>query len=208
MNFQELTSIWNNADLELEKSIKINRELIKEVSVTEIKTHLFEIKWSAIFENFVNFFWILFLTQFLINNFAEAKFSIPAAILLLFAAFSFVINTYKWRLFSELKASDSVLRTQQNVEKIKFLEILGLNSLYFIIPLFSLPFAIVIAKSFADFDLYQLPIFNDGLVYYTLGSIFIAIILIYFLKKYTLKSVQESVTFLKELKEMENSNEN
>lgn len=60
------------------------------------------------------------------------------------------------------------------------------------------------ATRFADFDLYQLPIFNEGLAYYTLGSIVIAIIVIYFLKKYTLKSVQESVTFLKDLKEIEN----
>jgi hypothetical protein len=206
MNFQELSTIWNNADVELENSIKINQKLIKEVSVTKIKSHLFETKWSAIIENLINFFWILFLAQFLINNFAEAKFFIPATILLLFAGFTFIVNGLKLSYFIRINASDSVLKTQQYVEKIKFLEILGLNSLYVIIPLFTIPFAIVMAKSFADLDIYQFPIFGKGLLYYTFGSIVIAIVLVFILKKYTKNSITESISFLKDLKEIENSN--
>ncbi len=59
---------------------------------------------------------------------------------------------------------------------------------------------IVIAKALANYDLYR---HSEWLIYSTLGSVVIALIVVFFLRKFPNKRLQEAQAFLNDLKEAE-----
>lgn len=201
MKFEELSGIWNSTDIALDKSIKINKELVKNIGISKVKSGLYEIKLTAIIEIVAGIVFSIFLSGFIFDNFPDFKFYLPAFILLVITMFSSVIEVYKLRLVYTLDSKSPVIETQKKLIRLKKLEILDTYSLYIIIPLFSAPFIIVTAKAFLHLNLYA---FNTTwLVYYTLGSIVVAVILIFFLRKYAGKNLSQSIAFLNELKENE-----
>lgn len=206
MNFQELTNIWNSADKQLDKAVSINKELIKEVSTNRIKSHLYEIKLTSMIEVFINFFWSIFLIRFIFGHTFDYRFIIPATALLIAALFSLILDVYKLSLYFGINARFSVVKTQKQLERLRYLELLGINSLYIIIPLFSLPFLIVVTKAFLNIDIYSIEIIGKVFTYYTIGSFVVAFILVFILKKYPNKNLKESIAFLNDLNETEKSN--
>ena len=92
MKFEELSGIWNSADMELEKSVKINKQLVKELGLAKVKSRLYEIKWTSIIEIGVNAIFLSFLTGFIFDHFSDFKFSIPAFILLVVTVVSLAIS--------------------------------------------------------------------------------------------------------------------
>lgn len=205
MDYQELITIWNNSDDELAANARVNRKLVKEVAFKKIKSRLFEVKWTSFFELAVNFLWTPFLAGFVIDHLPDFRFFIPGLVLLALSVYSLLLNCYKLKLYFSIDTASSVLLTQQKLEQLKRLELLDIKSLYIIIPLFSAPFAVVIAKAFLHIDLFALGFFGKGLLYYTLGAVVIAIVIVFFLRRYPGKHWQESITFLRELKETEQS---
>jgi hypothetical protein len=201
MEYQELASIWNSTDLGLEQSVKINKDLVKRISLTKIKSRLFEIKGTAIFELIVESLFSIFLIGFIIDHVSEIIFSLPAGILLIITLFSLVIEIYKLKLYYSIDASSSVIEAQKKLTKLKKLEIQDIQSLYIIIPLFSAPFLIVTAKAFLNLSLYSFG--TNWLIYHTLGSFVVALIIVFFLKRYPDKNLMDSIAFLDELKDYE-----
>jgi len=201
MKFEELSEIWNSNDQKLETSIRINRDLVKELGLNKIKSNLFEIKGSAIFEIVVEAFFAVILIGFMVSNYTEIRFFIPAAILFLFTLFSLIIEIVKLSLFLSLDANVSVVESQKKLNSLKYYEMLDINSLYVIIPFFSVPFLIVFAKLFFNVDLYEFDLLKLSLSL-IFGGFVVAVILVYFLKKFgTNKKLNESLDFLDELKE-------
>ena len=143
MNFEELSKIWNQ-DHKEETHIEINERLLKEVSFNTVRNNLKEIKWSSIIEIVINYIWLFFLVEFIISYFFQAQFSIPAAILILIAVYSIVIESYKLYLYYTINVQSSIVGAQKKLEKLKFLELFDVNSLYFVIPLFFIPFLVVL----------------------------------------------------------------
>ena len=202
MQFEELSGIWNSTDLELEKSIRINKELVKQLGFSKVKSHLFEIKSSAIFEIIVEAIFTIFLIGFTVDHLSELSFLLPSLILLIFTLFSLIIEIYKLKLFLTIDSSSTVFGVQKKIYKLKYLEFLDIYSLYIIIPFYLIPFLIVIAKSFLNLNLYELGIMN-WLTYSIFGGLLIAAITVYSLKKFRGKKFEESMAFLNELKEDE-----
>ncbi len=200
MKFEELSEIWNSNDQKLETSIQINRELVKQLGMKKVKSHLFEIKGSAIFEIVVEFIFAVSLMGFMVSHFTDIRFFIPAAILFLFTMFSLIIEIVKLTLFLSLDANVSVVESQKKLNSLKFYEMLDINSLYVIIPFFSVPFLIVFAKFLFNIDLYEFDLFKLSLSL-IFGGFVIAVILVFFLKKLgATKKLDESIDFLDELK--------
>lgn len=199
MNLQELSNIWNSTDNEQEKNIHINKTLFKEVSMNKIQSSLKEIKWTSFIEIAVNIPFLFFLWNFIVQHYATWKFLIPALALLFFTFYSLGFIGYKLFLFYSIDAKASVLQTQKNIAKLKYCEQMEVHSLYVIIPLFYVVFLIVFAKALANFDLYQL---GNWLILQGIGGFVVSLIVVFFLKKFPNKHLQESIDFLEEIKEM------
>jgi membrane protein implicated in regulation of membrane protease activity len=200
MNLQDLQNIWHSADDQLDKSVKINRNLFKEVSMREIRIKLREIKWQSYFELIVGVFFAIWLIGFMIDHGAEFQFLFPAGVLLGITLFDVVFNIYKLTSYYQIDSRFSVLQTQKTLEKLKYYEAMGINVLLVIIPLFSGAFLIVMAKAIAGFDLY---VFSTWLTYHVIGSVVVALILVFILRRFPNRKLEESITFLKDIREME-----
>ncbi|MEP6584066.1 MAG: hypothetical protein ABJA90_07355, partial [Ginsengibacter sp.] len=197
MKFEELSEIWNSTDTRLETSIRINKELVKGIGISKVRAGLYDIKFTAVAGLVVGLFFLMFLLRFINNNFSDFKFSFPAFILLAIAMYSFLMEVYRLILIYTLDSNSPVTEAQIKLMRLRKLEILDIYSLYIIIPLFTAPFIIVTVKAFLHLNLYA---FNTTwLIYLTAGSIVIAMILIFFLRKYPGKNLSKAIAFLNEL---------
>ena len=201
MKFDELSNIWNSADLELEKTVTINKKLVMKVGLNKIKSRLFEIKWKAVIAIPINALFVFFLVDFLSKNFSDIWLLASGLILLAITIFSLIFEIHRLNLYYTLDSKAAVLAAQKILTQLKKLEILDIYSLFIIIPLFSAPFLIVFTKAFLNLDL--IAINSTWLMYQTFGSIVVAAIIIFVLRKYPNKKLSESIAFLNELKENE-----
>ena len=113
---------------------------------------------------------------------------------------SVLFSGYQLSLYYGIRAGHPVVKTQLKVARLRYLELLETNLLLVVIPLFFAPFMIVMANALAHYDLYR---HSDWLVYSTLGSMVIALIIVFFLRKFPNERLQEAQSFLNELKEAE-----
>ncbi|WP_159517372.1 hypothetical protein [Sunxiuqinia indica] len=201
MDFQELNNIWNRADESLETNLKINKAMFKEVSIQKVKSKLYELKLSSWIEIAFNIPFALFLIGYVIDQFTIIKYSVPAFLLLLISLFGLTFSGYKLYLcYRRIHASQSLIETQKSIEKLKYYELMEKNLLYVIIPLFSTAFLIVMAQSILNIDLYQ---YSNWLALQAASSVIVALIIVFILKKFPNKKIQESLSFLKEINAIE-----
>ena len=199
MKFEELSSIWHSNDLTLDKSILINKKFVKNIGISKVASRHFEIKLTAMIGIVIGVLFAIFLFRFIFEYFTDLKFVVPAMILLVTTCFSLIIEFYNLSLLYTINPESTVEDARKKLIRLKKLEIMNVYSLYVIIPLFGAPFMIVMAKAFLHLNLYAFNI--SWLIYFTAGSIVIAIILIYFLKKFSGKKLAQSITFLNELRD-------
>lgn len=206
MNFEELSELWNKNTKE-EAIIEVNQTLLNEVSFTTIKRSLREIKWTAFFEIIVNFFWLPFLVEFMIEHYAQLRFSIPAGILIFIAAYSLVLECYKLYLYYSINHQFSILETQKKLERLNFLELFDNNSLYILIPLFLIPFLVVSIKGMLGVDLFMLGLSARVILIATGGTFVVSVIIVFFLNRFPNKELRDSIAFMKELRDVEGNKE-
>lgn len=197
MEYQELESLWNNTGTSIETNASLNKKMIKELTYNKVKYGLTEIKWTSIFELVVALFW----TNFLVNQISESlysfKFLIPTIILLGITLFSTILSIRKLTTYYSIKTDETIVKTQSLLLRLRKLEQLDVKSILVIIPLFSAPFFIVIAKAWFDVDLY---VYSNALLQYTIGSFVVGVILFFILDKYSYKDIDESLEQLEKFK--------
>jgi hypothetical protein len=200
MDLQELVTIWNSADQALEKKLKINQTLFKEVSVNKIRSMLGEFKWTQFIEISMNAVFLIYLIGFFIDYFSILKFSVSAVALICLMIYGLGFNIYMLKLFYRINVGSSVIQTQRIIEKVRYYQAVYTKMLYVNIPLFSAPFLIVLAKGIFDFDVF---ILGNWLYYYVAVSFIIALIVVYFLKRFPDRNVEKALSFLREIRDFE-----
>ena len=200
MEFEELANIWRGSDEELENKVKINKELLKEVSMNKIRKGLSEFKWEAILEIVGAYLFLDFITGFTLAHTAEVEFLIPALILFGATITTFALSGYKLFLYYSINSNASVLQTQKRLARLQYVERFDINLLYIFIPLLSAPMLIVGAKALMGISLYFL---KTQLIYYTIGSFVVAVILVFILKRFPNRNLQRSIALLREIRETE-----
>jgi len=204
MEFNELSAIWKQAGNEQAANASINEHLLRQVTATRIRSSLRTIRWSAWFELIVGFFWLSFLAGFIRSHISEMTYLLPALVLLLISLYSMAIDIWQLILHYRISADDGVIMTQTRLEKLRYLEKLDTLALLIIIPLFSIPFFIVGAKGLLDFNFYLiLGILGEYVIYYCIGSLLIAIILVFLLIRFPNKELRKSIEFLRSVKKMD-----
>ncbi len=200
MELHELSTIWNGTDSKLENTVRINKSLFMEVSMNRIKNNLNSLRWTGYFEIIVNFLFLLFVVNYTLSNLSEFKFLIPGLILFAFSIYSIYFSIKKLVLHYGINAQTPVLQTQLKLENLKLLETRETQLLYVFIPLLSPVFLIVGAKFILNIDLYN---YMNWLIAQTAGSVVIAVIIVFILKKFPNKNLEKSIAFLSEIAEDE-----
>ena len=202
MELQELKQLWSQYDHKLGSDIQVNKNLLKEVSITKINSLLKEFKMESIFELVVDILCIVFLVNILIRNYYITSIAISAIILIIIGVMSIFWNSYKLKEIKKINFSATVIETQKRLTKLKYQSDLEIKSLYILIPFFwffLLPFLI---NSFLGFDLIN--IFSMWWLYQLAGSVIVAIIIVWFIKRFPDKKMQAAIDFLEDIKDYEN----
>jgi len=202
MKYEELSTLWNQDSDELE-SISINKRLLREVSFSTIRNNLKEIKWSSYIEIIINYLWIAFLIEFIMDFYPVTSYLVPAGILLFIAVYSVIFETYKLVVYYSINNRLSIVKTQKRLEQLRRMEIFDTNSLYFFMPIFFIPFVIVAARGFLGIDVYDLGLSEREMLFGTLGTLVVSLIIIFFLKRYPNKELIDSLDFVRDLKSIE-----
>lgn len=198
MEYSELNQLWNATESS-DLKITLNQNAIKEITTHKIKSTLSEIKWNSIIEIIINVIWLIFLMNFSKENYQDLRFLVAGFVLIGISIFSIVIEINKLYLYTSIDNNFSVFKAQKRLEKLKFLEKLDVNLLFLIIPLFFVPFVLIITKGILNIDLFQLGIGGYEIALTTLGTAAVAIVVVFVLRKTQFKSMNESLIFLKEL---------
>ncbi|MBK6285883.1 MAG: hypothetical protein IPF54_27245 [Draconibacterium sp.] len=158
---------------------------------------------TGYFEIIVNFLFLLFVVNFTLSSLSEFKFLIPGLILFTFSIYSIYFSIKKLVLHYGINAQTPVLQTQLKLENLKLLETRETQLLYVFIPLLSPVFLIVGAKFILNIDLYN---YMNWLIAQTAGSVVIAVIIVFILKKFPNKNLEKSIAFLSEIADVNAEN--
>lgn len=199
MELQELKNIWKAQDDRLEEHVQVNRQLLENVSLNKVKSLLTEFKVTSIIEFVFDLMASLFLISFMVRHFSsDWSFVLPAGILLLFSMTDFINHITRFVALYKINYKSSVLETQKQIEQLKWNERRMHQYLYIAIPIFFPLLLLVVFKGLWNIDLYPYFFTWYGLSYF-LGSILVAIILVWFIKKFPDKKMEEAARFLAEI---------
>lgn len=203
MELEELKNIWKTHDEQLDNHVQVNRELLETVSLDKVKSLLREFTGTRLFEFCFDVMVSLFLINFLVQHFnADWSFIIPAAILLIFSVVDFGLHLSNLKSLYQIHYKDSILETQKGVQQLQLNLRRERQYLYVAIPLFFPLLVLVVAKAWWNLDLYPYLWSIYGITY-LLGSLVIAVLVIWLLKKFPDKRMEEAARFLEEIEAFE-----
>jgi len=201
MELNELKKLWQSYGETLEPQVQINRRLLKEVSIRKVHSLLLEFKSTAIIELVANSLFSIFLIQFIAGHWGSFKFTLPAVALLLLMVSGLAWSIYLLSLMSQVKAELPVIRAQRIVGRLRLYEYWETKALYVIIPVFSGAFLVVLAKALVDLDIYALV--GSWLIGFVAGSLAVAVIIVWFLKRFPDQRLRRAERFLDEISAFE-----
>lgn len=201
MELQELKNIWQSHDEQLDNNVQVNRQLLENVSLNKVKSLLTEFKVTSIIEFIFDLMASLFLISFMVRHFSsDWSFVLPAGILLLFCLLDFKWHISRFIALYNINYKSNILETQKHIEELRWNETQAHQHLYIAIPLFFPLFVLVIFKGLFNIDLYPYLWTWYGLSYF-LGSLVVTIIIVWFLKNYPDKKMEEAARFLEEIED-------
>lgn len=201
MQLEELKNIWQDYDSNLNAKINLNHALLKEVSINKIQNMLSSFKWSNVFELVISALFIPFLLNFVKATSTILPLFICGIFLLLLMIGTIIYNLYIIFQISEIRYDIPIVSAQKKLERIKLLEAREVNSLYILIPAFSIAFTALIAKFFLNLNLFDYLNLFWGTQF--LGTILVTFIIVYLLKKFPNKELESALDFIKEMEDLE-----
>lgn len=197
MNNQELENLWTASDEALDQQIVINKPLLNEITMKKIKSNLVETRWEILLELLINIPFLSLFKDFCIDHIYQPKFLLPGLFLLLLTSGTIVFTGYKLFLLSRINRNYPILKTQRNLVLIQYFNRVEVNTLFFLIPTFSLAFLLVALKGLIGLDLYLTPF---PFIHYLVGSFLVGLVIIACLKLFPDRKLKETILFLEELK--------
>ncbi len=201
MELQELKNIWNEHDKNLDTHVQVNQQLLKRVSLDKARSLMGNFKFSNIIELIASAIWLWPMAYFMANHYAEPKFMIPALILFLIAVLTMAWNVYSLVTVWQLNLDMPITRIQKKLEKMNlYNNLFHRNLLFLLMPLVYLTFMIVAAKGLLGIDMYQ---HWNFMLPQIIGCILLAPVIIWMLKKFPDRKLEEALRFLKEIRKFE-----
>ena len=200
MELEDLKNIWAEHDKELDKKLKVNTYLLKTATLEKTRGLMGNFKFETIFELIFNVLFYIFLMGFIADHIFVAKFLIPAIILQIIMVLSIIWNIYSLHVLSKIKYDIPIAIIQKKMERLRLYTIREINLLLIIIPLATPCFVIVFLKGLIGLDAY---IYYKTWFYPLIGTVLITPIIVWLLRKFPDKKMEEAIRFLDEIKEFE-----
>lgn len=143
MNEQELKLLWQSTQLQLENSIRINREHTENITRLKVNSLLSSMKPGKIFLLVFGVLWVAVLGSFVLNQFINAYgyfspfFLYSLALQVLLTAVSIVFYMYQLELIRKIDFGQPILSIQRKLNRLQ-LSTLQVNRILFLqLPLWT-----------------------------------------------------------------------
>lgn len=201
MELQELSKLWNQYDQKLNVVLEVNKKLLKENAFNKVSSLLRGFKFETQVELLFDILLVIVFVNILFRNLDSLGILRTSLILLCLSVFSAIWNGYKLNQLNKIEYGDSVIDSQKRLARLKYYAGLETKCLYFLIPLFSMGFI-----PFLFYSLLGVDIFTPLAEWWWslgIGSLLIAVIIVWFIRKFPDKKMQSALEFLNEIKKYE-----
>src|ERR1700741_5036155 len=119
MEAQDIKDIWKAYDRKLAKSLAMNMQLIDSIQKQKAENKLRSFYRNHLTAIILGIIWCAFLAFLVFNTHDKPFFTISVGAILLFTVFATGLYIYHLIILSQINISDSVMKTQQKLAKIK-----------------------------------------------------------------------------------------
>ncbi|RRB02736.1 hypothetical protein [Larkinella rosea] len=137
MELHELQTMWNEYDKKLDNSLKLNRQLFRELKLDKAKSKLRSLMHVKIAELLVQLIMGGFLIRYMVQNTGKLPFIVTAFVLLGFVVVGMVLSLKQLFILEQIKRgySGAIAPLQKKLERLKILLVQYVKWSYLPIPL-------------------------------------------------------------------------
>lgn len=204
MELSEIKTLWQTHNTEVSDQIMLNKKLLKESGINRIKSSLGEFKFENFLELILSILFVPYIVGFIINYGSSLSFLLPASIVFLVTIATIIWNIHNLYNAISLNYDESITQLHKKISRLQLLAKYELNSLYILMPVLSYCFLVLFAKSVFNIDMYSY--LNMYWVYNGIAVVAITLLIVWLLKKFPDKGIEQAAAFLKEIEAFEKSN--
>jgi ABC-type multidrug transport system fused ATPase/permease subunit len=155
MHLQEMKKIWEQYDAKIERTLKINRELLKEHKLSKARWALRRFAIFPILDLIFALAVIWLVGAFVGDQWPDPRFVLPGSTLLLAAIIFLIVNIYQLNLISMIDFGSSVAGNQRKLELLKVSRIRTIKWVLLLAPLTGFAVLVVGLKGLLDLDIVE-----------------------------------------------------
>jgi hypothetical protein len=159
MELDDLKQMWAEQDAKLEKSIRLNTQLLRESGMTRVGKALAPLSWGIAVEGILNVVIVLWLGSFLGDHIGEPRLAAPAALLFVCAIAILNVGIRQWTALRALDYGAPVVDIQKRLATLRVGRIRTTKWILLLSPLLWTPLLIVGFHTLTGVDPYA---FMDG----------------------------------------------
>lgn len=201
MELETIKQIWKTYDQKLDQHLQVNKSFLKEVSFDTIKSKLWAFRLEQVLSLLAGIAFLSFFSRHMVLSFPDWKYFIPLLILFVLALSEVVTSSYYLITLSTIRLDTPILKAQKKIHQIIRYQKWEANLLYILIPLFW-PLILIVFSKIMGMDIFRFMSFQMWM-WNIAGSIFIAMLIVWFIKKYPDQGLAEAEAFLKEIRRFE-----
>jgi len=201
MELSEIKTLWQTHNNEVSDQITLNKRLLKESNINRIKSSLGEFKFENFLELILSVLFVPYIVGFIINYGTSLSFLLPASIVLLVTIATIIWNIQNLYNAISLNYDESITQLHKKISRLQLLAKYELNSLYILMPILSYCFLVLFAKSAFNINIYSY--LNMYWLYNGVAVVAITLLIVWLLKKFPDKGIEQAATFLKEIEAFE-----
>src|SRR5688500_10498058 len=123
MELQELKEIWKEYDQKLDRSIRLNQAMLREVKLDQIKSRTSRATIGPAMELGLNAIVVLWLGSFVADHITEFRFAAPGIVLAIAAIALLISNVYQLVLLRQIHYSEPLLFLQKKLDTLRAVRI-------------------------------------------------------------------------------------
>jgi hypothetical protein len=154
MELDDLKQKWAEYDAKLEKSIRLNTQLLRDSGLTRVDAALKPLSRWIVLETLLNVPAVLLLGSFLGDHIGEPRFAVPAALLLACAVAILSAGIRQWVALRTLDYGTPILAIQKRLAAVRVGRIRTTKWILIVSPLLWTPLLIVAIKGLVGVDPY------------------------------------------------------
>ena len=156
MDFDELKLAWEITDQKLDRTIRLNQQLVISAKLNRVRTPLRRLTWSLSVEAILAFGMLLGLGSFIFAHTGQARFAWPAALLDVWTIALLAGTIWQIVFIVTTDYNQPVVEVQRRIEELRLLRLRILRLALITGPVvWCLPFLVVAFKAFSGVDAYQ-----------------------------------------------------